>query len=79
MEKVIAYKFTIPEITEKLQEVLDDSTLKLEEQGGFYGAESDLNSLDGGEVDQRIAQILGVKKGTNYSIENGLIFIVESK
>ena len=79
MEKVIAYKFTIPEITEKLQEVLDDSTLKLEEQGGFYGAESDLNSLDGGEVDQRIAQILGVKKGTNYSIENGLIFIVEAK
>jgi hypothetical protein len=79
LEKVIAYKFTIPEITEKLQEVLDDSTLKLEEQGGFYGAESDLNSLDGGEVDQRIAQILGVKKGTNYSIENGLIFIVEAK
>ena len=77
MEKLTAYKFSLPEITEKLQEKLDDRFLKLEEQGGFYNAESDNNSLDGAEIDQRIAQIVGVKKGIHYSIENGLIFIVE--
>lgn len=76
MEKMMAYKFTLTEAEEALQDCLDDKGIKLVSDRNFYHAESDSTYLDGSEVDKRLAHIIGVKNGEHYETENGLIFLV---
>lgn len=76
MEKMVAYKFTLTEAEEALQNCLDDREMKLVSDRNFYHAESDNNYLDGSEVDQRLAEIIGVENGEHYETENGLVFLV---
>lgn len=64
-----AYKYTIQEAEELLQNCLDNKGIKLVNQGYFYYAESDTQELDGAEVDERMAQILHVKECEHYAIK----------
>ena len=60
MEKLIAYKMSVSEAEEILQNVLDDAGIRLvSEANAFYSAYSDSQELDGSQVDRRIAQYLG--------------------
>lgn len=79
MEKLVAYKFTLEEAEEALQNCLDNSGVKLVNKGHFYYAESDSQELDGAEIDERFAQILGVESGEHYVTENGLVFLVSEQ
>lgn len=63
-----AYKYTVREAEEMLQNCLDDKEIELINRGYFYYAESDTNYLDGAEVDERMAQILHVKECEHYAI-----------
>ena len=63
-----AYKYTVEEAEELLQNCLDDNGIKLVNHGYFYYAESDTNSLDGAEVDERMAQMLHVEECEHYAI-----------
>lgn len=76
MEKLVAYKFTLEEAEEALQNCLDNSGIKLVNKGHFYYAESDSQELDGAEIDERFAQIVGVESGEHCVTENGLVFLV---
>ena len=78
MEKVIAYKFTLKEAEEKIQDCLDNKELKLIYKGRFYYAESDSQCLDGAEIDERFAQILGVESGEHCVTDDGLVFLVDN-
>ena len=76
MEKLMAYKFTLEEAEELLQNCLDNSGIKLVNKGHFYYAESDCQELDGSEIDERFSQIIGVESGEHFVVENGLVFLV---
>ncbi len=77
MEKLISYKMSLAEAECKLQEALDNATIKLVHRLGdmdspsFFYAESDSQCLDGAEIDERFAQILGVKTCEHYATEDG--------
>lgn len=77
MEKLIAYKMSLTEAEEKLQYALDNATLRLVHRVGdmdfpsFFYAESDSQCLDGTEIDERLAQILGVRVVEHYATEDG--------
>lgn len=77
MKKLVAYQFDLPEIEERLQICLDNKNLKLVDMGYFYFALFDSQELDGAEIDERLAQIIGVKSGQHYAITNGLVFLVD--
>lgn len=79
MKKCTAYIFTLEEAEEALQKCLDNSGIRLKEEVFFYNAESDDIFLDGSEVDERMAQILGVGKCEHYAIESGMVVIVEQE
>lgn len=79
MEKCTAYLFSLKEAEEALQKCLDNRGLKLKEEVFFYNAESDDIFLDGSQVDERMAQILGVEKCEHYATENGMVVIVEKE
>lgn len=72
MEKLIAYKMSVSEAEEILQNVLDDAGIRLvSEANAFYSAYSDSQELDGSQVDRRIAQYLGVQAVENHVAEGG--------
>ncbi len=77
MEKLVAYKMTIFEAEEMLQNAVDNSSLKLVHHVGdmdfpcFFYAKSDSQCLDGAEIDERLAQILRVKSVEHYASEDG--------
>lgn len=83
MEKLIAYKMTVPEAEDRLQYLLDNSGLKLVHHVGdidfpsFFYAVSDSQCLDGAEIDERFAQILGVKACEHYATaDDGFLIVV---
>ena len=76
MEKIVAYKFTLEEAEEELQNCLDNRSLRLICKGRFYYAESDEQCLDGAEIDERFAQIIGVESGEHCVTDDGLVFLV---
>lgn len=78
MGKVIAYKFTLKEAEEKLQICLDNKDLRLVCKGRFYYAESDSQCLDGAEIDERFAQIIGVESGEHCVTDDGLVFLANN-
>lgn len=78
MEKAIAYKFTLKEAEERLQDCLDNRELRLVCKGRFYHAESDEQCLDGAEIDERFTQIIGVESGEHYVTDDGLVFLVDN-
>ncbi len=77
MKKCTAYTLTLEEAEELLQNLLDNKGIKLVLHGIFYYAESDTQCLDGSEIDERMAQVIGVGKCEHYVIENGMVIIVE--
>ncbi len=85
MEKIIAYKMSIEEAEHKLQEVLDDTTIKLVHDLGdihssnFFFAKSDIQCLDGAEIDERLAQILKVEAVEHYATDDGGLLAVVIK
>lgn len=86
MEKLVAYKMTIFEAENMLQNAVDNSSLKLVHHIGdmdfpcFFYAGSDSQCLDGSEIDERLAQILGVRSVEHYASEDGgLIALVTKK
>lgn len=81
MEKLVAYKMTVEEAENKLQDWLDDSGLHLipSAEDGYYEAKSSSQELDGAEVDDRFSEILGVEVCENYIAETGGIIIVVMK
>lgn len=85
MDQLTAYKMTLAEAEEMLQNTLDNSSLKLVRRVGdmdfpsFFCAVSDSQSLDGSEIDERLAQILGVRAVEHYAADDGgLIALVIS-
>lgn len=75
MEKLIAYKMSVSEGEEILQNVLDDAGIRLvSEANAFYSAYSDSQELDGSQVDRRIAQYLGVQAVENHVAEGMKMF-----
>lgn len=79
-----AFLSTGDEIEEILQEVLDDATLRLEKEkslGRFYEAYSPAydNRLDGGQVDERIADYLGVQSCEHWDLDGeNLVVLIGS-
>lgn len=77
MKKLTAYKMTVEEAEERLQYLLDDSGLRLTHHlmdidfTSFFCAESDSQFLDGSEIDERFAQILGVGAVEHYATDDG--------
>ena len=80
MEKLIAYKMSVSEAEEILQNVLDDAGIRLvSEANTFYSAYSDSQELDGSQVDRRIAQYLGVQAVENHVADGGGLLAVVTK
>lgn len=85
MEKLVAYKMTIFEAENMLQNAVDNSSLKLVHHIGdmdfpcFFYAESDSQCLDGAEIDERFAQILGVRLVEHYASEDGGLIALVTK
>lgn len=77
MKKCTAYTLTLDEAEELLQNCLDNKGIKLVSQGFFYYAESDTQCLDGNQIDERMAQIIGVKKCEHYVMEDGMVVVVD--
>lgn len=77
MDRLVAYKMTVTEAEERLRCAMDNSGLKLVRHVGdmdfpnFFYAVSDSQCLDGAEIDERFAQILGVKTCKHYVTEDG--------
>lgn len=71
MKKCTAYRMSREEAQENLQVILDNKGIKLVKQNGFYEAESDIQYLDGSEVDERMAQILNVQSCEHFSDPDG--------
>lgn len=84
MKEIRAFLSTKDEIEEILQEALDDATLRLERKkslGRFYEAYSPAydNRLDGGQVDERIADHLGVRSCEHWDLDgNNLVVLLGS-
>ncbi len=79
MTKCVAHLFSLEEAEEMLQKCLDDNTLKLRACSFFYDASSDDIYLDGSEIDERMAQILNVKKCYHYRTESGMVVVEEQE
>lgn len=77
MEKCCAYKMTLEEAQEALQNCLDDRYLRLKQTGLFYEARSDITYLDGSEVDERMAQILHVEQCEHWATDEGMVILVK--
>ena len=84
MKEIRAFLSTKDEIEEILQVVLDDATVHLEKEeslGRFYEAYSPAydNRLDGGQVDERIADYLGVRSCEHWDLDgNNLVVLIGS-
>lgn len=82
MEKMNAYKMSIAEAEELLQNATDNSSLKLVHKVGdmdfpsFFYAVSDSQNLDGAEIDERFAQILHVDYAEHYATDDGGLVII---
>lgn len=64
MRKIVSYLFTKEELTEIIQNILDDSSLRLIKQPGgyYYVCTEDMIILDACELDVRIAEYLKIPK-----------------
>lgn len=74
MEKVTAYLFTWDELSDILQNILDDSGIQCVRDDDLYRAFSDAQELDAGQVDERISQYLGMEYTVGYPYRDGVIF-----
>lgn len=65
---------------EKLQDLLDDCTLELKQDGALYGAEAESLSLDSYETAQRLMQAMGIS-GKPFAVieENGPVLVYIDK
>lgn len=76
MEKLTAYRMTAAEAEEKLQDLLDNADLRLVRRQWYYRADSDSQYLDGAEIDERLAQVLGVKACEHFAADDGSLLAV---
>lgn len=81
MKEIRAFLFTKDEIEEILQEALDDATLRLEREKSFrrfYEAYSPAydNRLDGGQIDKRIADKLGIPYCEHWIVDKFNIIVL---
>lgn len=84
MKEIRAFVFTKDEIEEILQEALDDATLRLEREkslGRFYEAYSPAydNRLDGGQIDKRIADKLGIPYCEHWIVDEFNIIVLPGR
>ena len=80
MEKFTVHILAKDEAQELLQNASGDSGLKLVElvkdPAGFYTAASDSTFLDAGQVDQKLAEALGIGKSVHYALGDGSIIVI---
>ena len=80
MEKFTVHILTKDEAQELLRSASGDSSLKLmdlaKDPAGFYVASSDNTFLDAGQVDQKLAEALGIEKSVHYAMEDGSIIVI---
>lgn len=74
MKKITAYLFAWDELSDVLQNILDDSGIKCVRDGALYKAFSDVQELDAGQVDERISQYLTIDGMVGYPYEDGVLF-----
>lgn len=77
-----AYSFSMEELEEILQNMLDDGGLKVHRYDNsqiLCYAQSDTQFLDAGQIDERLAQHLQVGFGVGYYTgDESFVFIVEN-
>lgn len=79
MTRFIAYMMTKEEATEILQNILDDSGIRLRRASDFYEASSDIQFLDGGQVDERLAQGLEINGECKHFAAEGNIVVLSKE
>jgi len=82
MEKLTAYRIPVREAEEMLRDALDDSGIRLSYlidgvfEASYYFAASENQSLDGAQLDDRFAEILGKRKVENHRADNDDVLVV---